>query len=238
MAAPTLVQSPAVNRAGSAVDTYALTFASTPSTGNEVVVLITAFDVGGDLPVGGVTDNKGNTYTRQQQGKFGTGTAGTDAQYAVYTAPITSSSATFTITADPTGTSSEITMWIGEFSGVHATTPVNTSGVAEGTTAAPTISLTTTADDCYVVGLMTEENDNAMAVGSGTTEISEIEDNLSGQCASIARETTPGASGTHTLTWALTGAPADVWACVAVAIAPAAAAGGTTYPGADGCGVF
>ena len=71
------------------------TFASTPTAGNLIVVVVTMWDNGSSIT--GVTDNKGNSYTEAYQ------VDNNNARVAVYYAENITTSATHTITVSTTG---------------------------------------------------------------------------------------------------------------------------------------
>jgi hypothetical protein len=91
MAAPSIVQSKLAYSSGE-VASLGLTFDSTPGVGRLIVVFVFADD---GYPT--VADNQSNTYTNRDQEGYGT-----DFVWGrLYTAPATTSSGSFTITATP-----------------------------------------------------------------------------------------------------------------------------------------
>lgn len=83
------------------VSARTLTFDSTPASGSSVVVAIAS-----SLPVSSVTDNKGNTYTRDLHNQFTSG-----AIISVWRSSNVTSSATFTVTATLSSTGSRNMLW-------------------------------------------------------------------------------------------------------------------------------
>lgn len=131
-----LIQNPVDN-----VDTDAATFASTPIAGNLIVVCIEGWRNGGfDMPTGGVTDNKGNTYTRAVQSALDS--FGFQRTAIFYTYNIVSS-ATHIVTVDPTGTGNYLSWSATEVAGAMTTDPLDKTQSQTGTTGA--ISTGTTA---------------------------------------------------------------------------------------------
>lgn len=96
-------------------------FGSLPAVNNVVVVTVTC-SAGGSWDAGEVTDNQGNTYT-----KADSYTAGGSIGVGIYYTVVATSSGTFTITADQTG-SSKYSVSATEWDCIDTTTPVNRLG--------------------------------------------------------------------------------------------------------------
>lgn len=147
-----------------------ITFNSTPTSGNLVVVNVTkstsvAF-VDGD-----VTDNKGNTYTLvRNQNSSSDGDQG-----AIFYAKNITSSATFTITYPGGGTIS-----IAEYSGVDTVSPLNQQNSSSGSSNTPDSGNVTVANNGELfVGLAWSlNNGDSWAANNGfTIRQSEIDNN-------------------------------------------------------------
>lgn len=132
----------------------AASFGTTPTVNNLIVVCVGADK---DLTSGShtVTDNQGNTYTKQVS-RYGSGsTQPTGA--AIWTAVAATSSGTFTVTANHGGAGGRISVGIMEISGEHATSYVNAtqSGLdqsgAESSPMALDAVITTTVADCLII---------------------------------------------------------------------------------------
>lgn len=106
-------------------NSLALSFASTPTVGSRIVVYVSSY--AGDLGTSAVTDNQGNTYTR-----IGYLSDPVEVYLAIYTAIASTSSGTFTVTANPSGTSADITLVIAEVAGA-ATGAADVTNSATGT---------------------------------------------------------------------------------------------------------
>lgn len=143
-----------------AVTGSTITFNSTPTAGNLVVVGV-AKSTATAFKSGDVTDNKSNTYTFI---KNQAGNGGTDQIALFYSANITSS-ATFTVTYPGAGT-----IVVAEYSGA-STNPLDTSASTSGSSTTPNSGNITTAEaDELLVGLAWSiTNGDAWTAGTNFT---------------------------------------------------------------------
>jgi hypothetical protein len=128
----------------------AVTFTSTPTAGNLIVVCVTYFGGGSDY-FSSIADNKSNTYT--QVGSTLHANATSDYCRVYYAKNITSS-ATFTITVNFTGSpgSGDTMVAIHEYSGADTTAPldsVNPGATGSGTAVSPG-AVTPTVNGCLI----------------------------------------------------------------------------------------
>lgn len=119
----------------SAGTSQAVTFGTTPTAGNAIVVVAWMFSGNGTgtLPTGGCTDNKGNTYTRAYVSSVGSGGGTSITTACYYTANITSS-ATFTVTVAPTAANTAIIMEAYECAGLATSSLLDQTATNTGTT--------------------------------------------------------------------------------------------------------
>lgn len=143
-------------------NSQALSFISTPSIGNLIVVSIGTYN--GALGLSAVTDNQSNVYTRDVVATIASGT-----EVATYSGSAINSSGTFTITVNPDGTSADFTFVIVEFSGNSASpTDKKNLDVQTGTTVT-SLDITPSENNCLWVGAMTHAGtDTAITQNSGS----------------------------------------------------------------------
>lgn len=149
-----------------------LTFASPTTSGNTIIVGVSTYNgAAGGLHANAVTDNKGNTYTRQQA----RGPVGVNATAIYYCTNITGGSS-HQITCAPSDDASQyFTMWICEDDAIATTGTVDTSSNNAGTSTAPSTSLTTTVADTIVYAVFSHDantgSNRTYTAGSGYTEL-------------------------------------------------------------------
>lgn len=194
---------------------YPLTLGTLPAVGNLLVVCVSSYSfVTGDVTV---ADNQGNVYTKRAS--VG---ANTYAAISIWTAPVTTSGGTFTvtITMPSTGASNE------QFSSAIA---IEVSGQAAsfldaygastgtGTAAAATAMGDLTVSNDLVVGAMTRVGQSGtIAPNAGWTQIAEIDEaNAATFCLNAAYRA-PGASGSYDPAWTLSSS--DEWLATGIAI--------------------
>lgn len=119
------------------------TFGSTPAAGNLIVICVGGWNGAGfDMPTGGVTDNKGNSYGRAIQAALEPGGAG---RCAIFYAYNIASSATFTPVVNPTGASGNYFTWSAtEVAGAMTTDPLDKTASSTSSTTTATTGTTAT----------------------------------------------------------------------------------------------
>jgi len=137
----TLVKSSTIS-SGAAVSSQATSFASLPSAGNMIVVLVSAWRAVPGANIASVSDNQGNTYTKVLDRNGGN--TGLNEVSIWYCASIGTPSGTHTVTANPTaGADNYIVVIASEVSGQDTSAPLDastsaaistTGDVATGTT--------------------------------------------------------------------------------------------------------
>lgn len=141
----------------------AVTFDSTPTAGNLIIVAITYFGGGSDY-FSTLSDNKGNTYTQVGTPQHANATSD---YVRLYYAKNISSSATFTITATFTGSpgSGDTMVACFEYSGMDTTAPLDVSDTNKtGSSSTPTSNSITPTQNGELI-FMVEVDDNG---GSAT----------------------------------------------------------------------
>ena len=216
-----LVQSKKVIVNGQASTT--LTFDATPTAGSLIVV---AFGVYGSASPAIVTDNKGNgNYT---QACFAQTGADQESVWLFYKENVISS-AGFTITVDPNGASSDITLVIMEFGGMAIASPLDVAlSTGAGSSTTPTSNnITTTANSEILIGVLIHAGTNrVLTPGAGWTQVQENEGGSSNMPILVEYRTAN--IGTYAATFAMTGAV--TYRAVVAAFKSGAGGGGpTTY---------
>lgn len=144
---------------------HARSFGTAPTAGSKVTVEILGWQngTGGVFDVTSVTDNKGNTYTKdklQQFGPFAT---------AIFSANNVTSGGTFTITVTPTNANglSGVQSWSAHsWTGMGTAPTVNTGGTNSANTASPhSLSFNPSVSNCLALYL---QQDSWAVAGSGT----------------------------------------------------------------------
>ncbi len=160
----------------STASTVAVSFDSTPTAGNLVVVAASCWT--GPIDANGVTDNQGNTYT-QIVSREAVGASGV--YVSLFYASNISSSGTFTVTfnCDAGGGTDDMGLAIHEYSGASTTSPLVTSNSASGTgTSGDSGNITTTSEGQMYFGATAWVNSAATSsVGGGYTLREEEQDN-------------------------------------------------------------
>lgn len=209
MATPALTQSKKAVLNG--IDSTSLTFDSTPAWGSTVIVFITTY---GATTTHTVTDNKGNVYTQARQRDISANNEGSSIWYCKNVM----SSATFTVTVNPGGSSCDCTLIISEFSNVDPLSGVYSGNDAGGDSTTPSSgNVTTPANDYLLVGLLVHGNTNrTLTEGTGWTLIQENEGGTTNIPASaIYRVPT---AGTYNANWTI-GTGSSSYAALVVAFA-------------------
>jgi len=148
--------------AGSA-DSVNISLDALPAIGDLVIVEAASWN--GDLGSSAVTDNQGNTYTRQAYAW----NSGTTTGVAIFSTVVATSSGTFTITFNPTGSSAEICLNVSEWSG-NASSPVDQNNTNQSNgTSATTGSITPTEDNELLIAVMSHSStDRTLTESNGT----------------------------------------------------------------------
>lgn len=120
---------PVVSTSSADVNTKAASFATLPTVGNFIVVCVAVshFFNTGDINTSGVTDNQGNTYTRDNISTHpGAWIA------AIFSAQVETSSGTFTITVN--GVNSDDGLWFvaSEYSGIETSGALDQTAASNG----------------------------------------------------------------------------------------------------------
>lgn len=232
----TITQSKVKNPVDNA-DSDSTTFDSTPASGSNIVVVIYGWRSnasGGFLvPDGSVTDNKSNTYTAAVRGGVSNG-----ANAAIFYAENVTSSATFTVTVNPTGTANYFSYTLYELAGAATSSSLDVTASATGTFTAPAttppatgnLTGTTAQNDEIEFAAVSQNGDQvAITVGSVTpayTQSQEQVDGVNHQPGEIDHRiltstTNVGASWTMDVT--------GQWSCVAATFKAAAVAATNHY---------
>lgn len=216
-AQPTVAQS-AID---SDVSLDTVSFSGTPTVGCWVVVGLgtNAGSTPGDLAV---SDNQGNTYTQQRQ----TGVAGLNS--GLWTAPITTSSGTFTVDVDDLDEEVNGLAIIAEVCPAGGETlsydGAEASGDDESTSVLADMPTTTNADDLLIAFFTVAGASTITATNSYTITQENEADGRSG--AMMTRSVT--ATGDYDATATL--GTSRFWSIVAIAITSSGGGGGATAP--------
>ena len=200
------------NASGADVLSQAVSFSTTPTTGRLAVVLVRiSNNFGAFVNSFGVSDNQGNTYTERAA------SSGYANSTRVYTAPISTSSGTFTVagTFDVGGNTwatSVISIVIAEVSGANNSDPVDEAGNATGTGTSWSVALSTMSADTTVFTICGNTWDATASASGWTTLVAGTESGW----GAFYRVGDYDPSGT----WHVS----DTWACAALGVNAAAGA--------------
>lgn len=201
---------------GTASPTVTTAFGTATTTGNLIVVAISD-DAANITNVTGVTDNKGNTYTKI----FSVANSATGAMW--YAKNITGGAAHTVSVAWTVATASRCTVVAKECSGCDTTAPLDKSTTAIGTSTAPSSGATTatTLADEIIIGMVARDGlASAVSLGAGYANLGTV--NVAD--AGIGMESkVVAATGTQTATFSI--AASRTWVC-----------GVATFKGAGGGG--
>jgi len=181
------------------------------AAGNTVVIRVTLRN-----PSSGTisaTDSRGNTYT--VDANVANGTSMRTTLVSAYIGTALASGDTITVSHPSSGSSAAVA---GEYSGIVATGRVDVTGTATGNSATPSASVTTTAGNRLIVGLVGSANHRTWTEASGWTGLTHVQASCGGS---------PGNSDNHaayriessaaTYTYNPVRSQSDVWAEVVVA---------------------
>jgi hypothetical protein len=201
-------------------DTFALSFDSTPTVNNLILCAVSAYN---GVTTCTVSDNQGNTWAQSAERLSG----GTGERSSLHYAVAATSSGTFTITVNPSGASSDITIVIAEFSGMATSSVLGNVNNNGGTSTTPSSgSATTTVASELVVGALSHTgSDRTITEDGGWTLIQEDEGGSSHMPISMIYQ--EPAAGTYNAGWTL-GTGAVEWMAVISCFKPAASTGQPT----------
>jgi hypothetical protein len=208
------VQATAKFESSSSVDSItSAAFGSQPAVDNYIIVVAWAGFTGNDPSPFVFSDNQGNTYAVAVTSPL---TSSNNVRSAIGYAKIATSSGSFTVTVDPNTTTQFITAQAWEVSGLAASTPLDQTNTAAGTSTSPTSgSVTTTqADEILVAAFSDLGTGNSAITAPGAPWVDQFEEENgalfvrgSGQYQIVA------ATGTYSATW--TSAGAEWTGCIA-----------------------
>jgi hypothetical protein len=182
---------------GGGVSSISKSFTTLPAIGSRICVSIAVWanSLGNNIVV---SDNQGNTYEM----KWGVDLAGNINAYAFGHCVVTTSSGTFTVTADA-GTSADFAIVIDELSDADSVDVfVNDSSQFSAVVTASK-NIVTTRDNCQIIAMMTHawaNNPADVVEGGGFTLDQEQTNNNTGAALHVAYRTAPTA-GTYTPSW-------------------------------------
>jgi hypothetical protein len=199
-------------------DTLALSFDATPTVNNLIVVGVSAFN---GVTTCTVSDNQGNTWAQAAERLSGDSSTRASLHYAV----AATSSGTFTVTTNPSGASSDITIVIAEFSGMATSSVLGNVNNNGGTSTTPSSgSATTTVASELVVGVVSHTGtDRTITEDGGWTLIREDEGGSSHMPISMIYQ--EPAAGSYNAGWTI-GTGSVEWMAVIGCFKPGAGAAG------------
>lgn len=147
-------------------------FSVTPTVGRHVIVMVAVWHAS-TAGCSSITDNQSNTYTEHVDAR---GEGASTAAVCIYSAKITTSSGTFTVTVN--GSANSYWEWaMLEVSGLDGTTWFDKAGSNTGTTTGDgnaTASAPNSQDNMFVVAAMAITGTDALAFGTPATGYTEI----------------------------------------------------------------
>lgn len=191
------------------------------TAGNLLLVWLAAFP--GTTVTATCSDSAGNTYA-QSYGQNDTTTG--SMVFGFYAKNVTGGN--ITITVDPAGASSDITLVVAEISGADTTAPADQTNTARSNSTGPSVAVTTaTANEGYFACVSHNSTDRTITQAGGWALIDENEGGSSNMPISVIWQT--AAAGTVTASWTI-GTGAVDWVCgvasfkeaTAVAVIPTA----------------
>lgn len=219
------VQDNLTTSSGTATPT--ISFAALPAAGDLVLVSYTAYLNSGTTPTTpSVSDNQGGTSSDYVLIASQVTTAGADNyRHALfYRANLSAPSGTFTVTVTQSGSHS-CSIAIGHANEVPASSPIDQSAGATGSSTAPSVTLpTTTTAKCLIVGSMTHQTNSPVITADATNLpilARKYEDTNSSEAQSVALRRV-AATGAYTASWGV--ASSVFWSAIACAISQAGTA--------------
>jgi hypothetical protein len=214
-----LVQSKKGNTTGA--NTFSLSFDATPTANNLILCAVSAYN---GVTTCTVSDNQGNTWAQARQQLSG----GTGERSSLHYAVATTASGTFTVTADPSGASSDITIVIAEFSSMATSSVLGNVNSGTGTSTAPSSgAASTTVANELVVGVLSHAgSDRTLTEAGGWTLIQEDEGGSAHMPISMIYQQ-PAGTGSYTASWTI-GTGSVEWMAVVSCFKPAAGAAATS----------
>lgn len=185
-----------------------ISFDTLPTVGNKIIVGVAIWNTA--IGTGDITDNQGNTYTRDVTRSPGA----SKANVALFSAPVGTSAGTFTISW---GGASAPTLFIFEYSGIAASSAFDQSNTHDDTTTAVSAgAVTTTTDGELYIALTSNDNgtDDGIKFDASGGPGKQIED-LNGSSSQNGCVSAMVANqGTYTPAWTLDGTQ-NSFSCVA-----------------------
>lgn len=217
----------ATKETGSVASTT-LAFPGNVTSGNLMVLLGMANN---SIASVGVTDTLGSTWSCLS------GSFSVDRLYICYAkAPSTGAN---TVTLTPSANAS-LTFWIDEFTGQHATSPLDVNGgISTGTSTSPADSLTTTVANALVLGVMQKQcggctGAESITPAGGYTQIGEEEDATSPLSGSAVFQVVTTAQA-YSVSWTI--GTSRTWGAYTASFVPAPVSGCPAILGGGiGCG--
>lgn len=206
--------------------TTTLSFATLPVVGRHVAVLISNYDGVGN-GIAAVTDNQGNTYTKQAEA-----TDGATCCASLWTCEVVTSSGTFTVTLDPVTSSGNFASWVlVEISGLNLSPVLDKTGTNNSTTGDANATCSAANDAASGIALGVAAVNNAVndinisdTPPTGSTQIAFEENaNIAIGMSSVYKAVT---GGTTSFAWTHDNVSQVGWAAVAVTLRDLVAAGG------------
>jgi outer membrane protein assembly factor BamB len=219
-----LVQATAKFNTASGTSTTSPAFGSNPVVGNRIIVLAWAYN--NTTPTLTASDNKGNTYTADAQISTGIQNA------AIFSAPVTLTGASFTVTVTSATGASQIEAVAMEYSGLGAR---DQTGTITGTAASPTVSTAGATADANQLVVSVLGIDQPGVVFTSITPATGWTDratqlNNSGNTGGEGSDKIVTSTGVQTQTWT-TNPASTAWAAVIATYHPAAVAAQRVFSG-------
>ncbi|MFM9882760.1 MAG: DUF4347 domain-containing protein, partial [Burkholderiales bacterium] len=199
---------------GSSVNSVTVSHVTT-SAGDRLMLVGVSMDATGGRTVTGVT------YAGQNLTLVGAQTGGANPVRVEIWRLINPPSGTANAVVTLSGNADGISVGVTTFTGVHQTTPLGTFASAIGTSAAPSVNVTSAAGD-LVYDVVAGKDATSLTQGAGQTELWEVA-NGSGDERGAA--STEAGAATVTMSWSKTTSATAEWAIGGVSIKAAAPAG-------------
>jgi RHS repeat-associated protein len=209
------VQSVTQNVGSVSESSQTVTLTSNVTAGDALVMTVVGNPVSGTLPVVSSITGGGVTWVRGVSG--GNSTVGDDEVW--YGLNSSGGSGTTTITITMTASTPGIGAWIGEFSGVAASSALDTSGTNSGTgTTLSEPSMTTTSNGDLILGTTNGYNVPGSPPAAPWTDVAGPQYANGGLFTPLAYRTLASAGPVPVATWTQT---SSAWATAAIALKPA-----------------
>jgi hypothetical protein len=195
------------------VQSSTVAFASNVAAGNKITVKIAAYNASGAPTISSVTDTLSNPYSEVVQR---VSVNSENVRAALWVGEVVTGGAC-TVTVNLSAASSDLTFIATEVRGINL--PAHASNSADGASQAPSVSVTTTVADTFLVGAFTHSSSNrSLTEGAGFSLIAENEGGSSnmpllGENKSVSAtgvQTIEGAIGTASAVWTIVGAAFEI----------------------------